>query len=67
MQKETISPVIKEEPVFDFQQIDSYLHRHVQSKSIWSLGMLVLISIAMMYVPYESLLHAWLQHTSIII
>ncbi|MCQ6288956.1 hypothetical protein [Bacillus cereus] len=67
MQKETISPVIKEEPVFDFQQIDSYLHRHVQSKSIWSLGMLVLISIAMVYVPYESLLHAWLQHTPIII
>ena len=58
---------IEKEPLFNFQSIDEYLHGLVKSKSIFSLCLLVLINIAVVYIPYGATLKIWLKDIPIVL
>ena len=53
--------------MFNFQSIDEYLHGLVKSKSIFSLCLLVLINIAVVYIPYGATLKIWLKDIPIVL
>lgn len=67
MRKKNPQLVSEKKPLFDFQDIDEYLYDLVRSKSFFSLGILVLISIAVVYIPYGATLKIWLKDVPILL
>ncbi|TKI79876.1 hypothetical protein FC701_30250, partial [Bacillus mycoides] len=67
IQKQDQQKNIEKEPLFNSQSIDEYLHGLVKSKSIFSLCLLVLISIAVVYIPYGATLKIWLKDIPIVL
>ena len=67
IQKQNQQKNIEKEPLFNFQSIDEYLYGLVKSKSIFSLCLLVLISIAVVYIPYGATLNIWLKDIPIVL
>ncbi|WP_257155475.1 hypothetical protein [Bacillus cereus] len=67
IQKQNQKVISKKKPLFDLQDVDEYLHSLVKSKSIFSLSILVLISIAVVYIPYGATLKLWLKDVPILL
>ncbi|MEW4320244.1 hypothetical protein Q0N71_30430 [Bacillus thuringiensis] len=67
IQKQNQQKNAEKEPLFNFQSTDEYLHGLVKSKSIFSLFLLVLISIAVVYIPYGATLKIWLRDVPIVL
>ncbi|WP_412839601.1 hypothetical protein [Bacillus paranthracis] len=65
MRKKNPQLVSEKKPLFDLQDMDEYLYDLVRSKSFFSLGILVLISIAVIYIPYGTTLKIWLKDVPI--